>query len=172
LKRLRLDAVWWLVSPQNPLKPTAGMAPFAERVRASTALAHHPRIRASEAEAELGTRYTIDTLTGLTRRFPRVRFVWLMGADNLGQLPRWRAWPDIFERAAIAVFARPTYSLKALAGKAARRFARHRLDPAKGVCLASHPRPAWVFFPTRFHRASATAIRAARARPVANQPGG
>ncbi|MSO77088.1 MAG: nicotinate-nucleotide adenylyltransferase [Alphaproteobacteria bacterium] len=170
LKRLRLDEVWWLVSPQNPLKPTSGMAPFADRMRAAAALARHPRIRASQAEAELGTRYTIDTLVALTRRLPRARFVWLMGADNLGQMPRWAAWPDIFERAAIAVFARPTYSLKALAGKAARRFARRRRHPAEGPCLARHPLPAWVFFATRFHPASATAIRAQR--PVAAEPGG
>src|SRR5205814_632695 len=119
LKRLDLDEIWWLVSPQNPLKPVAGMAPFAERLQQAAAVAAAARrIRVSDIEAALGTTYTADTLRALRRRFPRARFVWLMGGDNLAQFPYWRGWQQIFRTLPVAVFARPTTSLKALAGKA------------------------------------------------------
>jgi nicotinate-nucleotide adenylyltransferase len=88
IKRLRLDAVWWLVSPQNPLKSSEGMAPYAERLASAQSYARHPRIHVSGIEKTLGTRYTIDTLRALTKRMPRQQFLWLMGADNLAQLHR------------------------------------------------------------------------------------
>ncbi|MBM3560472.1 MAG: nicotinate-nicotinamide nucleotide adenylyltransferase, partial [Alphaproteobacteria bacterium] len=109
LRRLGLDEVWWLVSPQNPLKPAAGMAPLAERLAGARAVARHPRIRITALEARLGTTWTIDTIVALGRRFPGTRFVWLMGADNLVQIPRWRDWSSIFNRIAIAVIARAPY---------------------------------------------------------------
>ncbi len=119
LSRLDLDEVWWLVSPQNPLKPAAGMAPFAERLaQAADIAAADRRIKVSDIEARLGTRYTADTLKALTRRFPRARFVWLMGGDNLAQLPYWKRWQDIVGTVPIAVFDRPGSSLRALAGSA------------------------------------------------------
>lgn len=161
LRRLRLDEVWWLVSPQNPLKPSRGMAPLATRVAEARAVARDRRIQVTDIEAALGTRYTADTLKALQRRFPHIRFVWLMGADNLTQIPRWQRWTGIFETLPIAVFDRPTYSLRALAGKAAQRYARRRLPAAAAATLPSGKPPAWVFVRCRLHPASATAIRAA-----------
>jgi nicotinate-nucleotide adenylyltransferase len=110
LRRLRLDEIWWLVSPQNPLKPVAGMAPFAARVASARAIARHPRIRVTEIEAEFGTQLTIDTVQALKGRFPHVCFLWLMGADNLAQFHRWAAWRDIARAVAIVVMARPPYT--------------------------------------------------------------
>jgi nicotinate-nucleotide adenylyltransferase len=163
LRRLDLDEVWWLVSPQNPLKPIKGMAPFAERVAGAAAFAKaHPRIRVSGIEAALNTTYTADTITALERRFPHTRFVWLMGGDNLAQLPRWERWIDLMERVPIAVFARPQTSLRALASKAAQRFARARV-PAEGARrLAEMKPPAWAFFHTKLDPRSATEIRRKR----------
>ena len=162
LERLGLDEVWWLISPQNPLKPVAGMAPYAERVRSARAAARHPRIKVSEHETALGTRYTADTVKALKRRFPRLKFVWLMGADNLAQVEAWQNWPRIFTELSIAIFDRPSYSFRALAGKAASRFRKFRLRSRAARRLAAHRPPAWVFLHCRLHPASATAIRTAR----------
>ncbi|HEX6441967.1 MAG TPA: nicotinate-nucleotide adenylyltransferase [Stellaceae bacterium] len=170
LKRLDLDEVWWLVSPQNPLKPIAGMAPFAERLAQAAGLARSDRrIRVTDIEARLGTTYTADTLKQLRRRFPRVRFVWLMGGDNLAQFPYWQHWQQIFRTVPIAIFARPPNALKALAGRAAQRFARTRVprSAARGLPLATPP--AWVFFHTRLDPRSATGIRAQRKRKPAKE---
>lgn len=162
LRRLGLDAVWWLVSPQNPLKPAAGMAPLAERLAGARALARHPRIRVAALETLLGTRYTADTLLALKRRFPGVRFVWLMGADNLIQVPHWENWQQIFHAVPVAVLARPTYSLRASSAKAAQRFRRGRLSEQRAAGLASREPPAWAFLHIRLSALSATQIRAAR----------
>jgi nicotinate-nucleotide adenylyltransferase len=159
LKYLQLDEVWWLVSPQNPLKPAADMAPLASRLASAQRHANHPRMRATAVEAELGTQYTADTLRALLRRFPRTQFVWLMGADNLRQIPRWEAWTSIFHLLPIAVFARPAYDLRALAGKAAIRFKRSRRCLQHAGRLASRTPPVWVFFHSRLHPASGTSIR-------------
>ena len=110
LQQLRLDEVWWLVSPQNPLKPEAGMAPYGARLRRARQTARHPRIRVSALEAEMGTQLTIDTLRALQRRFPQVRFLWLMGADNLQQFHRWASWRDIARLVPIVVLARPPHA--------------------------------------------------------------
>jgi nicotinate-nucleotide adenylyltransferase len=151
LERLDLDEVWWLVSPQNPLKPVAGMAPFAVRLgQARQVATRHRRIIVSDLESRLGrSTYTADTLHALRRRFPRLRFVWLMGADNLVQLRHWQRWSEIFRTVAIAVFDRPSYSLKALAGLPAKRFARQRVPPLAARRLAEMNPPAWVFFHSR-----------------------
>lgn len=159
LRKLDLDEVWWLVSPQNPLKPQNGMAPFAERLASAIAAANHPRIKVTDLEARLGTRYTADTITALKRRFPRTRFVWLMGADNLSQIRHWERWRDIFRAVPIAVFARPTYCLRALSDLAARRFAHRRVRPVSARDLADLAPPAWVFFHSRLDTRSATQIR-------------
>jgi len=163
LQRLDLDQVWWLVSPQNPLKPAAGMAPFARRLKdAAAAAAADRRIAVSDIETRLGsTYYTADTLKALRRRYPRTRFVWLMGGDNLVQLPYWKQWHDIFRTVPVAVFDRPGTSLKALAGAAAQRFLHARVPQAAARRLASMTPPAWVFFHTRLDPRSATRIRAA-----------
>jgi len=161
LRRLGLDEVWWLVSPQNPLKPARGMAPLATRMADARAVARHPRIRVTDIERTLDTRYTVDTVRALKRRFPEHRFVWLIGADNLRQLPRWKAWTDLFRAIPVAVFARPTYSLKALAGQAAARFAPFRVPESRARRLVRQEPPAWTFLRIRLHPASATTIRAA-----------
>jgi nicotinate-nucleotide adenylyltransferase len=161
IKRLGLDQVWWLVSPQNPLKAAAGMAPLADRVAGAAAVARHPRLKVLPLEARLGTRYTADTLARLAR-WPGYRFVWLMGADNLAQLPRWRKWRGILEGCPVAVFERHPYSYAALAGPVARGYAADRLSEARADELALLPAPAWVFVRARPHPASASAIRAGR----------
>ena len=165
LRRLDLDEVWWLVSPQNPLKPATGMAPFAERLAGAEAFARgHPRIRVSAIEASLATQYTADTIAALERRFPHSRFVWLMGGDNLAQLPHWKRWVELMERVPIAVFDRPQTSLRALSGKAAQRFARARVPEAAARSLAEIRPPAWAFFHTKLDPRSATEIRKKRVR--------
>ncbi len=164
LKRVDLDEVWWLVSPQNPLKPAAGMGAFADRLaEARRVAAGHRRIRVTDLESRLGGRhYTADTLKALRRRFPRLRFVWLMGADNLAQLRHWQRWTEIFQTVPIAVFDRPSYSLRALAGLAARRFALRRVPAAAARRLAETKPPAWAFFHTPLDPNSATRIRSER----------
>lgn len=162
IKRLGLDGVWWLVTPQNPLKPTRGMASLGERMARAAAAANHPRVVITDIEVALGTRYTADTLSVLATRFPATRFVWLMGADNLAQIHRWQHWTRIFHTVAVAVFDRPSYSLSALEGQAARRFRRHRVPSHAAQRLALMPPPAWTFIVLRRHRASATAIRRRR----------
>ena len=162
LQRLRLDAVWWLVSPQNPLKPVEGMASIDERIASAESVAGHPRIEVSDIESRMGTRYTADTLQALRRRYAKHRFVWIMGADNLIQLPRWRDWTAIVGMVPIAVFARPGYSQRSLFGAAAHRFRRNRLPDHAAASLADRKAPAWVFLHTPLHPASATEIRAKR----------
>ncbi|MEN8196735.1 MAG: nicotinate-nucleotide adenylyltransferase [Pseudomonadota bacterium] len=160
LATLRLDEVWWLVAPQNPLKPTEGMAPLAQRVASARAGARDPRIRVTDIEAALHATYTVETQVALRHEFPRQCFVWVMGADNLIQIPRWKDWTQIFNSMPIAVFARPSYSMRAMAGAAAQRYARFRLPETAAGRLASTAPPAWVFVHARLHPASATAIRA------------
>ena len=169
LAYLGLDEVWWIVSPQNPLKPVKGMASFDERMASAQAVADHPRIRITDIEKRLGTQYTADTLRKLVTRFPSYRFVWLMGADNLAQIASWRDWTRIFHLVPIAVFDRPTYTIKALTALAARRFRRSRRREAALKTLAATPAPAWVFVHHRLNPISATAIRAERARKQAGR---
>ena len=125
---LGLDEAWWLVSPGNPLKPRAGMAPLAARVRSAQAMARRAPIRVTAIERELGTRYTIDTLRALKRRYPQRRFVWLMGADNLAQFHRWKDWRAIARTMPIAVIARPGYDDDAFASPAMAWLRRYRLS--------------------------------------------
>jgi nicotinate-nucleotide adenylyltransferase len=159
LVRLALDEVWWLVSPQNPLKPTDDMASLDQRVAQACASVDHPQIRVTALEAELGTRYSVDTIKALKRHFPKVDFVWLIGADNLIQLPDWKDWEQLFRQVAIAVFARPGYSRKALAGKPARLFADCRVAERRADQLAVTPPPSWVFIHGPLNPSSSTAIR-------------
>lgn len=164
-KRLRLDQVWLVVSPGNPLKPGAGMASLEDRMRGARAIADGRHVVATRIEAALKTRFTVDTLNFLLRRFPHARFVWIMGADILEQLPRWRRWLDIVGQLSFAVLPRPTYNHRALAGQAARRLrvARH---PAREATLLPGLAPGWVFLVARQSALSATAIRAASKGPV------
>ena len=132
LSALGLDEVWWLVSPGNPLKPLTGMAPLAARVRSARAMARRAPIRVTAIERELATRFTVDTLRALKRRYPERRFVWLMGADNLAQFHRWKDWRAIARSMPIAVIARPGYDAQALASPAMAWLRRYRL-PATGL---------------------------------------
>ncbi len=174
LKRLNLDAVWWLVSPQNPLKATDGMAPLDDRVARARAVAGHPRIIVTDLETRLGTQFTADTLRALTARYLRTRFIWLMGADNLIQLPRWQHWTRIFHLVPIAIFDRPTYSQRALSGTAASHFARYRMAERQAGRLADCRPPVWIFLHSRLHWASATKLREAppQSAPETWQRGG
>ncbi len=175
IRLLALDQVWWLVSPQNPLKPRANMAAMEARAARARAVSRHPQIRVTTLEAQLGTTYTADTLRALRRQLPATRFVWLMGADNLFQLPDWQRWTTIPHQMPMAIFARKSYDFKALGGIAAHRFAAYRLPPRAAKRLLAHPPPAWVFLPFRRHPASATRIRATGAWPqlleTRNSPG-
>jgi nicotinate-nucleotide adenylyltransferase len=163
-RRLKLDQVWLLVSPGNPLKPRRGMAPFEQRLASARTLADGHRVIASGIEASLGTRYTVDTLRLLLRRFPRVHFVWLMGADLLEQLPRWRRWMEFARRVPIAVLPRPSYNHRALSSLAARRLIRWRHPETLAPVLSELAAPAWIFLCVPQHAASASAIRAKEER--------
>ena len=155
--------MWWLVSPQNPLKPSAGTADLEQRLAGARAVAgRDPRIVVTDLERRLGTRYTVDTLGWLRRRC-RARFVWLIGADNLAQLPLWRGWRRLVRMVPIAVFDREPYSYVALAGRMASAYAEGRLEETRASALAESPPPAWVYLRVRRHRASSTAIRREKA---------
>ena len=145
------------------------MEPLASRVARAKQFARHPHIRVEAPELLLGTRYTLDTVRALRRTYPHARFVWLMGADNLAQIASWRDWTRIFHLTPIAVFDRPTYTIKALTSLAARRFRRSRRREAALKTLAATSAPAWVFVHHRLNPISATAIRAERARKQAGR---
>lgn len=135
------------------------MGSLTARLNAARQIADGRRIIATDIESRLGTRYTCDTLTALKRRFPRTRFVWLMGADNLTQLPRWRRWLDITHTMPMLVLPRPAATRPALAGKMVKRHHQYRLPARSGVCLAVRKAPAWILLPVQEHPASATALR-------------
>lgn len=161
LKLLKLDEVWWLVSPLNPLKEGRNdMAPFERRLESAQKTANHPKIKVSGAEMQMQTRYTIDTLKKLKELYPDTNFVWLTGADNFAELHRWRNWREIMHTVPVAVFARNHYALRALCGKAGRTFRLYRIDARFAPRLARMRAPAWMFLPIREHPASSTEIRA------------
>ncbi len=163
LKALALDRVWWLVSPQNPLKGEADMAPLGARLESAAALvakAGDPRIAVTDIETRLATRYTVDTVAALQARHPDIRFVWLMGADNMLQLPRWARWRELVGLVPVAVYPRPGFTLKARASLAAQMLKEVTLDASDAALLADCRPPALVFLAGPEHRASATAIRA------------
>jgi nicotinate-nucleotide adenylyltransferase len=159
LKRLGLDAVWWLVSPGNPLKDISALHALDARMAAATALARHPRIKVSRLEAVIDTHYTADTLSYLRRHCPEARFVWLMGADNLVQFHRWDRWREIAELMPFAVVDRPPLGLRALVSPAARALAAHRLPEWAARTLAGATPPAWVFLTGLRSSLSSTALR-------------
>ena len=160
LVRFGLDRLWWLVSPGNPLK-ARGPAPLEARLAAARALVRHPRIEVTGIEAALGTRYTARTIAELQARYPGVRFVWLMGADNLSQLHLWQDWREIVERVPIGVLARPGQRISARLSLAARVYRRARLPGRASHLLGRSEPPAWCFVNLPMSRASSTAIRAA-----------
>ena len=159
IRALGLDEVWWLVSPGNPLKPRAGMAPLSARFASARRLARRAPIRVTAIERELHTRYTVDTLRKLTRRYPQRRFVWLMGADNLAQFHRWRAWRDLARLMPIAVVARPGYDAAAFASPAMAWLGRYRKPPASSNFRETWSAPALLTLRFDPDPTSATAIR-------------
>ncbi|MEM7169251.1 MAG: nicotinate-nucleotide adenylyltransferase [Pseudomonadota bacterium] len=160
LRRLNLNAVWWLVSPQNPLKGTEGMASLAQRLKKAQKIAAADPILVSDIEALFATRYSVDSCQTLVQSFPKVHFVWIMGADNLIQVDQWSRWQDLFNTLPVAIFDRPTYSLGAVASKAARRFEDSRVSEPAVRSLVWREPPAWAFLRDRLNPMSATQIRA------------
>ncbi len=169
MRRLRLDRVWWLVTPGNPLKDKAGLSPLAERIAAARALARHPRIAVTGLEAGLRTRFTYDTIRALAARCPGVRFVWIMGADNLQNFHRWQKWREIAALVPIGVIDRLGPSLYAAAGSAGQALARFRLPDSQAATLADRRPPAWVYLHGLKSPLSSTALRAARTEASGHQ---
>lgn len=159
LKRFRLDRVWWLVSPGNPLKPR-GPAPMARRLSHARAIMRHPKVSVTDLEAWLNTRYTADTLRRLHALMPGQRFVWLMGADNLAQLHLWDDWQSILRTTPVGVIARPGDRLAGRMSPAAHAFRRDQLPEAQAAALGRTAPPVWCMVNVPMNAASSSAIRA------------
>jgi nicotinate-nucleotide adenylyltransferase len=159
MKRLGLDRVWWLVSPGNPLKNVRELPPLGTRMAAAGARARHPRIDVTDIEAQIGTRYTVDTVRALRRRCPAVHFVWIMGVDNFIDFHRWRAWRAVFALLPIAVVDRGGIGLGALGRPAAQAFRRWRLPAADARQLVARKPPAWVLLHGVKSPVSSTTLR-------------
>ncbi|MFT6556673.1 nicotinate (nicotinamide) nucleotide adenylyltransferase [Sneathiella sp.] len=163
LRTLDLDEVWWLVSPQNPLKSAEDMGRADDRIQSALKIARGRRIKISTIEFDLRETYTANTIQALQERHPFHHFVWLMGADNLIQIPKWYHWREIFDLVPIAVFDRPGYTQKALSGKAATLYAKRRVFPAGFnrpiINFATGPTPRWTFISHTKHKLSSTQIR-------------
>ncbi len=162
LKRLKLDRVWWLVTPGNPLKNTRGLAPLAKRIAAARALTSHPRIDITGIEAVIKTRYTYDTISWLLARCPRVQFVWIMGADNLRSFHRWQKWDKIAKLVPIVVIDRLGPSLYAAASPAGNVLARVRIPEHDAAALPDRKPPVWAYLHGLKSPLSSTALRALR----------
>ena len=159
IKRLKLDRVWWLVTPGNPLKDHGGLRDLDARADAARKMANDPRIDVSCLESVIGTRYTVDTISYLRRRAAGLRFVWIMGADNLAQFHRWQNWRRIAAEVPIAVIDRPPQSFRALAAPAAQALTRYRLPENQAGRLADQHAPAWVFLTGMKSNLSSTGLR-------------
>jgi len=159
IKRLRLDRVWWLVTPGNPLKDQDTLRDLEARTEAARRVADDPCIDVSCLESVIGTRYTVDTIKYLRRRASGLRFVWIMGADNLAQFHRWQNWQRIATLVPIAVIDRPPQSFRALTAPAAQALARYRLPENEARRLADHRAPAWVFLTGLKMNLSSTGLR-------------
>ena len=162
LKRLNLDRVWWVVTPGNPLKDARGLQPLASRIAAARALAHHPRIDVTGLEAVINTRYTYDTVKFLIRRCRGVRFVWIMGADNLRSFSRWQNWRGLAALLPIAIVDRSGPSLRAPASIAAQALSRFRIPGEAARTLADRKPPVWVYLHGLKSPLSSTGLRASR----------
>jgi nicotinate-nucleotide adenylyltransferase len=159
LRRVGLAKIWWVVSPGNPLKTRADTAPLAQRLVQCREIARNPHIVVTDFEADLQSPYTASTLAYLKARTPLVRYLWIMGADNLAQFARWQRWREIFTMVPIVVVDRPGWRLKALASKAARAFASSRVPETDARSLAHRPPPAWTFLTGPLSAVSSTALR-------------
>jgi nicotinate-nucleotide adenylyltransferase len=158
-RRLGLDRVVWLVSPGNPLKDPGHLEPLEQRMAQVRRLAGGPGTVVSDLEARLGSRYTVDTVRWLKARFPGVRFVWIMGADNLAGFHRWKGWRDLMAEIPVAVVSRPGVALRSRSSPMARRYAAARLPLEKAARLVDCAPPAWVYIPAPFRFVSSTALR-------------
>jgi len=167
--RLRLDRVIWLVSPQNPLKAKRP-AELAARIAGVRRQARGPSMIVSDLETRLGATYTIDVIRILKARFPGVKFVWVMGADNLASFHRWRGWTEIMRQAPVAVVARPGFALAGGLAAAARRFAFARRPPTQAGRLAGAAPPAWVYLTAPLKSVSSTQLRREARRRAAEKP--
>lgn len=165
LRTLRLDQIWWMVTPGNPLKAGRSLAPLAERIAMSEAIAEDPRIKVTAFEAAYSVRYTADTLELIRARNPGVDFVWVMGADNLAQFHRWQRWRDIASTMPIAVIDRPGSTLSFVSSAMAKSFDYARVDEKDAPRLARMRPPAWTFIHGPRSSHSSTAIRAANEKP-------
>ncbi len=170
MKRLRLDQVWWLITPGNPLKSHNGLPPLEGRMKLVEAFAHGPRMKITGFERELGTRYTAGTLSFLKHRFPATHFVWIMGADNLATLHRWQHWRDIAGTMPIAVVDRPGWRHAALSSPAAQALKRYRLPESEAAGLAGKKPPAWMLLTIRLSGLSSTALRTATSHTTSATP--
>lgn len=159
LKRAALDQIWWLVTPGNPLKDRVALAPLAERVQAVKRVADHPRMRVTAYEALVGTPYTARLLAKLKTIRPRINFVWVMGADNLGSFHHWQAWRSILDNVPVIIVDRPGASLMPLSSMAATAYAPYRHDERLARSLPDTSPPAWTFLHTRLDSSSSTALR-------------
>ena len=162
LRELGLDHIWWLVSPQNPLKPQ--QPSYDSRVQTVRDLGLPPRMTISHVEKEADTNYTIDLLALLKKRYPKTHFVFMMGADNFAQLPKWRKWQQIMTHFPIAVISRPKNSLKARLGQAARQYADYRIAEQNAASLAEMTAPRWTYLTLPLDKRSSSALRAKLAR--------
>nr|WP_170563246.1 nicotinate-nucleotide adenylyltransferase [Ruegeria atlantica] len=158
MKAFGLDRVWWLVSPGNPLK-VQGPAPLTRRMAASRALMLHPRVEVTDIEALTETRATADTLAELRRLYPKVKFVWIMGADNLAQFHKWKDWRRIMDSVPVGVIARPGDRISARMSPAARLYARYRIDGQAPRLLGRVDAPAWCFVNVPMVEVSSSQIR-------------
>lgn len=159
LKRFHLDQVWWLVSPGNPLK-ARGPAELKRRLAHAKAVMRHPRVKITDIEAQIGTRYTAETLAVLQKKVPGVQFVWLMGADNLIQFHRWQNWQQIMQSVPVGILARPGDRLAARCSKTARIYRQHKLSGRQSQALGRHWAPQWCFVNMPMSKQSSTQIRA------------
>ena len=164
LRRLGLDRVIWLVSPQNPLKSNHETQPLSARIDGVSRYAQGPRMIVSDAETRMGSQYTIDTLRALKARFPGVHFVWIMGADSLAGFHGWRGWTQIMRQTPVAVVSRPWIALKSRFSPAARRFSRARIPSSAARTLPFRKPPAWVYLRGPLNFASSTALRRLKPR--------
>ena len=160
LRRFGLDRVWWLVSPGNPLKDR-GPAPLAKRMEHARDVVDDPRIDVTDIEAQLGVRYTAETIARLVGLYPHARFVWLMGADNLAQFHRWQNWRGIIETVPVGVLARPNARIAARMSPAAKAYRQSMLPAASSHLLGRSQAPAWCFVNLPMNDQSSTRIRAA-----------
>lgn len=164
LNRLGLDQIWWIVTPGNPLKEHGDLAPFPARLAAARALAGNRRVVVTDFEAGLPTAYTAGTLSYLKKRCTGVRFVWIMGADNLASFHRWRHWREIFRMMPIAVIDRPGWRHRALASKAAATYRATYVPESRAARLAQLRPPAWVLLTGPLSSLSSTELRAGRSQ--------